>query len=159
MYAEMEREKVIEYLKEIMYDGKSIIIIDPYFFSKSANITLKNYINDMEKVLENINEILIITHWNKENYEKEVKEFFQKKNIKYRIFKTRKLHDRLWIKNKVDYYVVGSSFNSVSFSFGFIYQLERHEIKVAINKYLIEKINLSHLHKKIKQELEEFLAK
>ena len=113
----------------------------------------------MGKVLENINEILIITHCNKENYEKEVKEFFQKKNIKYRIFKTRKLHDRLWIKNKTDYYVVGSSFNSVGFSFGFIYKLERDRIKVAIQKYLIEKINLSHLHKKIKQELEEFLAK
>ncbi len=159
MYAEMEREKVIEYLNEIMYDGKSIVIIDPYFFSKSTNITLKNYINDMEKVLKNINEVLIITHCNKENYEKEVKEFFQKKNIKYRIFKTRKLHDRLWIKNKTDYYVVGSSFNSVGFSFGFIYKLERERIRVAINKYLIEKINSSHLHKKIKQELEEFLAK
>lgn len=156
MYTEIERERVVDYLQERMAGANEIIIVDPYFLNESKNIEIENYLNDIGKVLGRTRKILLITHWSSINYEIEVKQFFKRKRIKFFIFKTNKLHDRLWIKDKTNHFVIGSSFNGIGFSFGFIYQLEREMIKEKIKEHLLNKIRSSRIPIDLKNEMVDF---
>lgn len=112
---------------------------------------------EMERVFENAEKILLITHSQNNKNEQEIQKFFKNKNIEFNIFKTKKLHDRLWIKNKEDYIIVGNSFNGIGFSFGFIYSLARDITKRKIQDHLIKKIMDSHLSKIDKKKFCEYV--
>lgn len=167
MYTELNRERVIEHLKENMRGGKSLIVVDPYFLCKGKKQNIEEYIEELDKVIGEFSKILIFTHTKKFGKDQEIKKEehkedeekiinFLNRNREVKIVKTSKLHDRLWIKDGVDYYIVGSSFNGIGLSFGFIFKFVEASIYEEIKEYLQKKIekntNLSKVEKKINLE-------
>lgn len=166
MYTEVDRDKVMEYLSAEMNGGKRLIIVDPYFLRKIEKQEIEDYIKEIERVVMGFQEILIFTHKYYYNGKKEFKELKEKEqqeneekiinhlslNRKIEVIKTYKLHDRLWIKDGKDYYIVGSSFNGIGFSFGFIYRLQERKTYIGIKNYLRKKIIDKIKNSKVKRE-------
>lgn len=167
MYTEFEREKVVEYLSGEMDRGRRLIIVDPYFLCKGKRQRIEEYIQEIDRVINSYEEILIFTHTH--NYREKEKNEEHKRNEEriinflnedraVKIIKTSRLHDRLWIKDGKDYYVVGSSFNGIGFSFGFIYKLVEPETYIRIREYLEKKImNNTSLSREQKNENSDFM--
>lgn len=167
MYTEFDREEVVEYLSDRMRGGRSLIIVDPYFLCKRQNQTIEEYIQELNRVINGYERVLIFTHTKKFGKEQELKKEehrqneekiinFLNTNRELKVIKTSELHDRLWIKDGVDYYIVGSSFNGIGLSFGFIYKLVVKNTYKEIKKYLQKKIekntNLSKVEKEVNLE-------
>lgn len=167
MYTEFERERVVEYLSGEMDRGRRLIIVDPYFLCKGKSQRIEEYIEEIDRVINSYEEILIFTHTH--NYRENEKNEEHKRNEEriinflnedrsVKIIKTSRLHDRLWIKDGKDYYVVGSSFNGIGFSFGFIYKLVEAETYIRIGEYLEKKImNNTNLSREQKNENSDFM--
>lgn len=167
MYTEFDREEVVEYLSDKMRGGRSLIVVDPYFLCKRGNQRIEEYTQELNRIINDYEEVLIFTHTHtnrdKEKNEKHKRNEeriinFLNKDRYVKIIKTSRLHDRLWIKDGKDYYVVGSSFNGIGFSFGFIYQLVESKTYRRIEEYLEKKImNNTKLSKKEKNESINFM--
>lgn len=165
MYTEFEREKVVEYLAEKMNQGRKLIIVDPYFLCKMKKQRIEEYIQELKRVINGYKEVLIFTHTHRDEEKNEEHKRNEERIINFlnkdryvKIIKTSRLHDRLWIKDGKDYYVVGSSFNGIGFSFGFIYQLVESKTYRRIEEYLEKKImNNTNLSKKEKKESINFM--
>lgn len=108
--------------------ASSLIIADPYFFSfKETKVyrTEAAYTDAIIKILPSSLEEVEVFHLpgpNKRIMEK-FKKHCWKKEIRFKNFSTREIHDRVWIKNRSEGKAIGTSFNGIGNKVAFILDL------------------------------------
>lgn len=106
----------------------SLIVTDPYFFSfnkSEIHRTESDYTKALIKIFPNNLKEVEIFHLpgpNKRIYEK-IKKHCRTKEIRFKNFSTTEIHDRVWIKNKADGKVIGTSFGGLGNKIAFILDL------------------------------------
>lgn len=146
----------IKELSEWLVGAEKMIIADPYFFSfnQSKNHrTVSKYTEALTSVLPNKLKEIEIFHLPGPNNKilKGFKSYCRKKDILLKNTSTNEIHDRVWIKDKFDAKVVGTSFGGIGNKIAFILDLpdidrndfmkELHKIRNKTLCQTIEKLN------------------
>ncbi|MEA1009794.1 MULTISPECIES: hypothetical protein [Bacillus cereus group] len=109
------RKNGIEILKKFLTNSSEVIIIDPFFYKGAAEQSVKSYIDELKDVFFNfssINRIHII--YNKGQCNENIrKAFIDNSNCKITDIHSNEIHDRIWIKDRKQGKLVGSSFNGL----------------------------------------------
>ena len=135
-----ERDEGLKELREFTREAESLIIVDPYFFSGKKELADKicdeftKCSRANGKHLKNVH----IVH-NKNNETKTIQKKIQKTltnfNVKFSEKSTTEIHDRVWIKDRKEGLVVGTSLGGIGNRAGFLLPLPKVDL-TAILKYL-----------------------
>lgn len=109
------RKNGIEILKKFLKTSIEVIIIDPFFYTSAMNQSVEDYINELNYVFSDfitINKVHII--YNGKHCNKHIrKAFLDLSNCIITDSPTEEIHDRVWIKDRKQGKLVGSSFNGL----------------------------------------------
>ncbi|TKI68502.1 hypothetical protein FCU45_10850 [Sulfurimonas crateris] len=109
-------EEVSEFLREKIRKAgvkSKITIIDAYFFSNSSySITnlLKNILEPFKNTISTIEIITVESKINNSNYERFKRDF---SNYDIKVFQSDDFHDRFWIIDDSQAFIVGASINGI----------------------------------------------
>ena len=109
------RKNGIENLKKFLRNSSEAIIIDPFFYKGAAEQSVESYIDELKDVFSNftsISRIHII--YNQSHCNGNIrKTFIDNSNCKITDIHSSEIHDRIWIKERKQGKLVGSSFNGL----------------------------------------------
>ncbi|EDZ55352.1 hypothetical protein ACVNRM_04210 [Bacillus paranthracis] len=109
------RKNGIEILKKFLTNSSEAIIIDPFFYKGAAEQSVESYIDELKDVFSNftsISRIHII--YNQSHCNGNIrKTFIDNSNCKITDIHSSEIHDRIWIKDRKQGKLVGSSFNGL----------------------------------------------
>lgn len=154
MLEEGTREESLILLRNSIESAKELVIVDGYFFSiKRLNHDSHDFCEKKEREINRVVEeiitilptglrkLLIVTK--KSTYIEEVVNRFKEnisQNCSVEIILLSTIHDRVWIVNKEEYLVSGSSFNGLGKSFSFLYTIKEERNKERVAKYFRDRI-------------------
>lgn len=121
-------------LNELSGSIKKLVIIDPYFFPYSYS---KNYIDtiiDILKPLE-LNIIHVITSKKNTNYDLKNKIQSRLDNSSIELTYSNDFHDRFWIVNDENGFLMGTSLNGLGKKFSIIQKLDVDDVTAIIHEY------------------------
>ncbi|OKH32227.1 hypothetical protein NIES2101_40820 [Calothrix sp. HK-06] len=116
------RGEGINYLKEFTKDARELIIIDPYIFIVKSEDYIDAYLKEFFDAINirtnknNIESIRIIYDKWEPDISDIIRDTMYSATNPRKIFKlkaSKKIHDRIWIKNKKSAMFVGTSFNGL----------------------------------------------
>lgn len=134
------RNKGLKEIRDFTRDSEELIIIDPYIFGGSTD-SASQYIEEFQRCsrcdapsLKKIHIIYSSNHGNTKAIKDGIKKIVSQK-CKITNHDTEKIHDRIWIKNKTEAIVVGTSFGTIGNRLCFILELPQYDLK-ALLEYL-----------------------
>lgn len=111
-----ERKKGLDILREFTKDTDNLIIIDPYFLS-GAKEDVDNYKGEVKKItnIQNLKRLSIVYNDKEETkvYKSELKKLASQSNCRLSLIPTNTIHDRIWIKDRSQGIVVGTSIGGI----------------------------------------------
>lgn len=133
------RGRGLNFITNFVNTSKELIIIDPYFFAGKEK-RLNHYINEIKRAInfQNLESLIIIYDDSKDNsdYKTAIIEMAQHNDCHLKLQSTSLIHDRIWIKDKQEAILVGSSFGGVGKRrLSFIVDLPNEDLK-ALLEYL-----------------------
>lgn len=128
------REKAIKELRQFTVDAEELTIIDPYLLQPS-NANVNSYVDDLKQCTringKNLKKLHLVT--NEKNITKnahtEVKQLCRDNNCNFSVAYSDDIHDRVWIKNRKEAIVVGTSFGGIGSKLCFILPLPDTDLK------------------------------
>jgi|TARA_R110001592_G_scaffold147042_4_gene371474 hypothetical protein len=125
-----ERNKAIKHLSEKLKGAKSLTICDPYFLKKykgaSPSETAIEFVGILPKSLKTL-DLYVKPRIRDKEFADCLNSELQKTGIKLLSRKTEEIHDRVWIKDFNDAFVVGTSFNGLGNKCAFILDLPQED--------------------------------
>jgi hypothetical protein len=127
-----EKLMAVNILTRKLVDAKEVTICDPYFFIKPEDEKDNEYIESLISVLplKSLKKVNIFH----QNYEIDILRNFRRRiqshNILINIYRTKTIHDRVWIVEGKKAFVVGTSFQSLGGNkFSFILDLPDEDLE------------------------------
>jgi len=121
-----ERNKAIKHLSEKLKGTRSLIICDPYFLKKSKESSPKQtaieFLGTLPKSLKSL-DVYVKPRIRDKEFAECLNFELKKRNIKLILRRTEDIHDRVWIKDYDEAFVVGTSFNGLGNKCAFILDL------------------------------------
>jgi hypothetical protein len=125
-----ERNKAINHLSAKLKGAISLTICDPYFLKipkgSSPSETASEFISILPKSLKNL-DLYVKSRYRDKEFADCFNVKLQKRGIKLLSRKTDEIHDRVWIKDFNDAFVVGTSFNGLGNKCAFILDLPKED--------------------------------
>lgn len=128
------RNTGLKEIRDFTRDAKELIVIDPYIFAGSADDASK-YIEEFKKCTridnQSISKIHIIyssKHGNTLAIKSGIKKLASDHNCSLTSYDNDKIHDRIWIKDKNEAIVVGTSFGGLGNKLCFILELPKYDL-------------------------------
>ena len=127
-----EKLMAVNILTRKLVDAKEVTICDPYFFIKPEDEKDNEYIESLISVLplKSLKKVNIFH----QNYEIDILRNFRRRiqshNILINMYRTKTIHDRVWIVEGKKAFVVGTSFQSLGGNkFSFILDLPDEDLE------------------------------
>ena len=120
-----ERNKAIKHLSGKIKGTSHLTICDPYFLKGTKESAIE-FIKILPKSLKNL-ELYVKPRIRDKKFADCFNAEIQKKKIKLLLYKTEEIHDRVWIKDFNDAFVVGTSFNGLGNKCAFILDLPKED--------------------------------
>jgi hypothetical protein len=137
------RNTGLKEIRDFTKDAKELIIIDPYIFA-GATDKASAYIEEFKRCSridnQSINKIHIIyssRHGNTPAIKNGIKKLASDYNCSLTSYDSDKIHDRIWIKDKTEAIVVGTSFGGIGNRLCFILELPKYDL-INLLDYLTE---------------------
>lgn len=128
-----------KHIRGLNHEGK-VIIIDPYFFSKSSENDQKYipFLTEIFKPHTDLSQLFILT--NSHNYSNKLEGDFISSVIKNGIFNSvsdieitidnkNEIHDRIWLSNKGHGFLCGTSLNGLGKRYSLIMEIDQNDSK------------------------------
>jgi hypothetical protein len=135
------RKSGLKEIRDFTSDAKELIIIDPYMFG-GKNVNADSYVEEFQRSariggrsLEKIHIIYDSGAGNTTAIKSKIKRIAREKGCKLSSFNTDKIHDRIWIKDRNEAILVGTSFGGIGNRLCFILELPNLDLK-ALLEYL-----------------------
>lgn len=137
------RNTGLKEIRDFTKDTKELIIIDPYIFGGETN-RASTYIEEFKRCSridnQSINKIHIIYssgHGNTSAIKNGIKKLASDNNCSLTSYDSDKIHDRIWIKDKTEAIVVGTSFGGIGNRLCFILDLPKYDL-ISLLDFLTE---------------------
>ena len=122
-----ERNKAVKHLKEKTSGAKHIIICDPYFLKPKngkdgAEQTAREFLDILPLTLDAL-DIYVKPRIRDPKFTQYLNKGLSDRSIRLIVKKTDKIHDRVWIKDHDQAFIVGTSFNGLGNKCTFILDL------------------------------------
>lgn len=137
------RNTGLKEIRDFTKDTKELIIIDPYIFGGETD-KASTYIEEFKRCSridsQSINNIHIIYssgHGNTAAIKNGIKKLASDNNCSLTSYNSDKIHDRVWIKDKSEAIVVGTSFGGIGNRLCFILNLPKYDLTHLLD-YLTE---------------------
>lgn len=141
------RKEAFEYLKDFTKGSKDLVIVDPYFYGGEADeIRADSYIGEVAKSikLQKLNSLHIIyssRHGKTSNIKRSIKELASEYSVTLTHADTDLIHDRIWIKDRSEALVIGTSLGGLGRSrVSFIIPLPNDDLQEFIKFLTINKL-------------------
>lgn len=128
------RNTGLKEIRDFTKDTKELIIIDPYIFGGTTD-KASTYIEEFKRCSridnQSINKIHIIyssRHGNTTAIKNGIKKLARDNNCILTSYDSDKIHDRIWIKDKTEAIVVGTSFGGIGNRLCFILDLPKYDL-------------------------------
>jgi hypothetical protein len=125
-----ERNNAILYLSDKLAGTKSLTICDPYFLKKQksvpAKVTATEFVELLPQTLKRI-ELFTKPRARDKEFADHLNAGLRGRGIRLVHRKTEKVHDRVWIKDFDEAFVVGTSFNGLGNKCAFILDLPQSD--------------------------------
>jgi hypothetical protein len=139
------RQAGIKEIRDFTYKASQLIVIDPYLYGgESEERSAMKYLEDFEKSsrinqlsLKELHVIYSSSHGQTKNIKHGIKRLANDYGCEYTESNTDKIHDRIWIKDRKDAIVVGTSLRGLGNRLCFILPLPQYDLQ-ALLEYLKE---------------------
>jgi len=128
------RNTGLKEIRDFTKDAEELIIIDPYIFGGEID-KASTYIEEFKRCSridnQSINKIHIIYssgHGNTSAIKHGIKKLASDNNCFLRSYDSDKIHDRIWIKDKSEAIIVGTSFGGIGNRLCFILDLPKYDL-------------------------------
>jgi hypothetical protein len=139
------RNTGLKEIRDFTCNSQELIIIDPYIFGGETE-NASNYIQEFKRCSridnQKLNKIHIIyssKHGNTKIIKKEIKNLASDNNCTLTSYDSDKIHDRIWIKDKSEAIVVGTSFGGIGNRLCFILELPKYDLTNLLEHMTSEK--------------------
>jgi hypothetical protein len=133
------RNTGLKEIRDFTSDCQELIIIDPYIFGGETEKASK-YIKEFKKSsrinntkLNNIHIIYSSKHGNTKKIKNGIKKLASDNNCTLTSCDSDLIHDRIWIKDKSDAIVVGTSFGGIGKRLCFLLELPMYDLKCLLD--------------------------
>ncbi|MNG93141.1 hypothetical protein D3C79_520980 [compost metagenome] len=127
-----ERNKAIAYLSEKLIGAKSLSICDPYFLKKPKDAppaqAAAEFIGILPTTLQSLN-LYVKPRIRDKDFSDYLNSMLKERGVKLLVRKTEDVHDRVWVKDYEEAFVVGTSFNGLGNKCAFILDLPSEDRK------------------------------
>ncbi len=137
------RNTGLKEIRDFTKDTKELIIIDPYIFGGETD-KASTYIEEFKrcsridnKSITKIHIIYSSQQGNTSAIKNGIKKLASDNNCSLTSYDSDKIHDRIWIKDKAEAIVVGTSFGGIGNRLCFILELPKYDL-IRLLDYLIE---------------------
>jgi hypothetical protein len=140
-----ERNKAISHLSEKLMGTNTLTICDPYFIKGTKMMPPENLANEFVNLLPRtlkVLELYVKPRVREKLFAESLNSALKNREIKLIVRKTDDVHDRVWIKDYDEAFVVGTSFNGIGNKCAFILDLPSEDRKQFI-------FSLSELSRKL----------
>ncbi len=122
----------VNILKIKLTDAKEVTICDPYFFNKAKGTKDDEYIESLISILplKTLKKVNIFYQKNEIDILRNFRRRIQSHNILINMYRTKTIHDRVWIVEGRKAFVVGTSFQSIGNSFSFILDIPNVDLEI-----------------------------
>jgi len=133
------RNTGLKEIRDFTKDSKSLIIIDPYIFGGESDLA-PSYIEEFKrcsrinnKTLNKIHIVYSSKHGNTAAIKNGIKKLGSENNCTLTNYDSDKIHDRIWIKDKAEAIVVGTSFGGIGNRLCFILELPKYDLAALLD--------------------------
>lgn len=140
------RDSGLKEIRDFTWGAKELIIIDPYLFS-GATKDAESYLNDFKRSsridgnsLRKLHIIYNSKYPLTQSIKRGIKRLAEQNDCTISSIGTDLIHDRIWIKDKNNAIVVGTSFGTLGKRVCFILELPKHDLESLLK--MIKKNNL-----------------
>ncbi|WP_257178697.1 MULTISPECIES: hypothetical protein [Bradyrhizobium] len=140
------RQQALAHLNDSLGGARHLTICDPYLLSSPGRISSEEYVNGIESALpQTLRAVEIFSKRGVRNKDiaDRLNQMFRRRDIRVRIYKTEDIHDRVWIKDSLEAYSIGTSFNGLGNKFTFILPLPSSDVRPFLSEIQILRSELS----------------
>ncbi|WP_197742268.1 hypothetical protein [Bradyrhizobium sp. TM102] len=119
---------------------------DAYLLTSPGRISCEEYVNGIESALpQTMRAVEIFSKRGVRNKDvaDRLNQMFRRRDIRVRIYKTDDIHDRVWIKDSLEAFSIGTSFNGLGNKFAFILPLPSSDVRSFLSELQIRRSELS----------------
>ena len=140
------RQQALAHLSDNLGGARHLTICDPYLLSSPGRISCEDYVNGIESALpQTLRAVEIFSKRGVRNKDvaDRLNQMFRRRDIRVRIYKTDDIHDRVWIKDSLEAFSIGTSFNGLGSKFAFILPLPPSDVRPFLSELQVRRSELS----------------
>jgi hypothetical protein len=140
------RQNALTHLNRSLDGAQHLTICDPYFLKSLRHMSAEEYVSGVERALpQTLKALEIFAKRGVRNKDiaDRLNQMFRRKSIRVKIYKTDDVHDRVWIKDSIEAFSVGTSFNGLGNKFAFILPLPLEDVRTFLKELYVRRSELS----------------